>query len=100
MHHVQCQETELCYFSYRKLGIFELTDVNKYLIGRFMFVFVMCYSTIFVHVTMNFMPTIQGQHSIFTFLLQRNLQNLESESQVWKEISSKGIYPDFRMYIC
>ena len=59
-------------YLYNELGIFRLTDINKYLIGRFMFRF--CNNQVpvlfqsFLHTTMKSIPMIQDRLSIFTFL--------------------------------
>ena len=91
--------TYLC----NELGIFRLTDINKYLIGRFMFRFCnnqvpALFQSFFLHTTMKSIPMMQDRLSIFTFLRQR--QNFGKTgiryrgAMIWNKILNKGIYPD------
>ena len=62
-----------------------LTSTNIFLVGL-CFAFAMdmsrYYSTLFLHTTMNFITTVQGQHSIFIFLLVRQCWvKLESDTE-------------------
>ena len=66
---------------YRELGIFKLTDINKYLIGRFMFRFCTGHVPVLFNSFFAY-NTVQGQHNIFIFLpLRLTWVKLESDTE-------------------
>ena len=89
-------------YLYNKLGIFRLTDINKYLIGRFMFRF--CNNQVPVlfqsFFTYNHEIHSYGTRSAQHFHIPQIKTNFGKTgirhrgAMIWNKILSKGIYPD------